>query len=222
MKESRQWTTLCAAVFGMITLPSHAVMISSFSFQSAATICFSEDSANCQDISTYGLSGTFQLDLSVLDASGAGSIPWNNFIDFNATNSVSNWSLSNLRDGGVLFSNGKIVDFGIDAYPDYSNGWSWTSDGGGELLLLSGFGVTAPGAAPAFTQASSGSFQFCPSTGEFDPGICPGGTVGVMTLGIQAEYTAPMIQAIPVPAALWLFGSGLLGLTAAARRKKTA
>jgi hypothetical protein len=30
------------------------------------------------------------------------------------------------------------------------------------------------------------------------------------------------VSAIPVPAAAWLFGSGLLGLIGVARRKKTA
>ena len=169
-----------------------------------------------------GLSGTFRVDLSVLDTSGNGSIPWNDFLNFDATNSVSSWNLANLRDGGVLFSNGTIIDFGIDAYPDYSNGWDWRSDGGGELLLINGFGVSA--AVPAITNASSGPGEYCPTTGEWYPNLepCPGGTVIVSTLGIQAEYSLPVIQAIPIPPSLYLLGSGLLGLIGIARRKRVA
>ena len=43
--------------------------------------------------------------------------------------------------------------------------------------------------------------------------------------GFQAsfELTSPgLVSAVPVPAAVWLFGSGLLGLVGVARRKKAA
>jgi len=39
--------------------------------------------------------------------------------------------------------------------------------------------------------------------------------------GLSAD-TMPAVQAVPVPAAVWLFGSGLLGLVGVARRKKQA
>ena len=39
--------------------------------------------------------------------------------------------------------------------------------------------------------------------------------------GIGPELKVVDIQAIPIPAAVWLFGSGLLGLVAVARRKKS-
>ena len=47
-----------------------------------------------------------------------------------------------------------------------------------------------------------------------DPGI---GGVDSSTPAMYASFTV-----VPVPAAVWLFGSGLLGLVAIARRKKTA
>ncbi len=40
------------------------------------------------------------------------------------------------------------------------------------------------------------------------------------TVGVLSAYTP--ISTVPVPAAVWLFGSGLLGLVGVARRKKTA
>ncbi len=38
----------------------------------------------------------------------------------------------------------------------------------------------------------------------------------------QVNATVAEVQAVPVPAAVWLFGSGLLGLAGIARRKKVA
>jgi len=42
----------------------------------------------------------------------------------------------------------------------------------------------------------------------------PSGTVG--------SGTVQSLAAVPIPAAVWLFGSGLLGLIGMARRKKAA
>ena len=42
--------------------------------------------------------------------------------------------------------------------------------------------------------------------------------VCVFTLGMYGND--PVVSAVPVPAAVWLFGSGLIGLIGIARRKK--
>ena len=52
-------------------------------------------------------------------------------------------------------------------------------------------------------------------------------TGGVLTGNISADLvninaTVAEVQVVPVPAAVWLFGSGLLGLAGIARRKKLA
>lgn len=166
------------------------------------------------------MSGSFTVDLSVLDTSGNGSISWNDFLNFDATNSVSSWSLINLSDGGVLFNNWMATDFGIDAYPDYAGGWDYSADGGGELLLISGFGISA--SVPATSGASSLPGPYCTSTGGWYPDTesCPGGTVNIETYGISADYTKPVISAVPIPTAVWLFGSGLISFIGFARRKK--
>jgi hypothetical protein len=214
MKKLRLLSAACAIASGFSTLSAHAASISVFSFQSTTTECFSEISTDCLDINANGLSGTFQIDLGMLDASGNGGIPWNDFINFDATNSVSSWGSANLRGGGILFNNWTVADLGIDAYPDFSNGWDRNVDGGGEALLIRGFGISS--SVPAESGSASLPGQYCPSTGVWTdslPGyVCPGGAVNVFTLGIQATYTAPVIQAVPIPAAIWLFGSGLLVL----------
>jgi len=45
------------------------------------------------------------------------------------------------------------------------------------------------------------------------------GTIAVTSGGGSGD--SPEIETVPIPAAAWLFGSGLLGLVGIARRKKT-
>ena len=61
-----------------------------------------------------------------------------------------------------------------------------------------------------------------PPAGAFDPNA-----LGEYNFGIQVsqsgwgvENVRMDVQVVPVPAAVWLFGTGLLGLIGIARRKK--
>ena len=45
------------------------------------------------------------------------------------------------------------------------------------------------------------------------------GNSGVMTFNVAGETFLVDVQSVPVPAAVWLFGSGLLGLVGVARRR---
>jgi hypothetical protein len=50
-----------------------------------------------------------------------------------------------------------------------------------------------------------------------------GGPIQDFSWNINANLTPVIVDPIPVPAAVWLFGSGLLGLVGVAQhRKKTA
>jgi hypothetical protein len=46
--------------------------------------------------------------------------------------------------------------------------------------------------------------------------------VGADIDAVGAISSAPPVNPVPVPAAVWLFGSALLGLAGAARRRKLA
>jgi hypothetical protein len=39
--------------------------------------------------------------------------------------------------------------------------------------------------------------------------------------GLQRAFLLTPVSVVPIPAAVWLFGSGLLGLTGLARKRKT-
>jgi len=47
-------------------------------------------------------------------------------------------------------------------------------------------------------------------------------TAGVNTFGLGIDNVNVNVSAVPVPAAVWLFGSGLAGLIGASRKKKQA
>jgi hypothetical protein len=64
--------------------------------------------------------------------------------------------------------------------------------------------VTAPGGV--FDPNATGNYQFA---------------IQVSGGGFNLETVAMEVQVVPVPAALWLFGSGMLGLIGIARRKKS-
>ena len=51
-------------------------------------------------------------------------------------------------------------------------------------------------------------------------GFTPGSYVSTLTNGSNVDTVTVNIGAVPVPAAVWLFGSGLLGLVGMAKRKK--
>jgi len=53
-------------------------------------------------------------------------------------------------------------------------------------------------------------------------GFTPGSYVSTFSNGSNTDSITVNIGAVPVPAAVWLFGSGLLGLVGIARRKKAA
>jgi len=59
--------------------------------------------------------------------------------------------------------------------------------------------------------------------GGLSVGTLSGGySTNLLTGNISVLATVAEVQAVPVPAAVWLFGSGLIGLVGIARRKKAA
>jgi hypothetical protein len=98
---------------------------------------------------------------------------------------------------------------GVNAW-DGAYGLSWTLDPGTYWLVFDiADGVTdttyMPYGAPS--PLAKYAYSYPSTSGWTEPG--PASTMGMR------------INAVPVPAAVWLFGSGLLGLIGIARRKKS-
>lgn len=79
-----------------------------------------------------------------------------------------------------------------------------------EFAGLSGLGDTDPIAKISFSFMALGYYSF---GGNIQPNIRSGGDVWVDNFTVTPS-------AVPVPAAIWLLGSGLIGLVGIARRKK--
>jgi hypothetical protein len=74
-------------------------------------------------------------------------------------------------------------------------------------------GLVSPGTAFSTTGSSA---VIGLSYSDLIPGVYTSSTLG----GIKIEDFSLVVAAVPIPPALWLFGSGLLGLVGIARRKK--
>ena len=83
----------------------------------------------------------------------------------------------------------------------------FTLDGVDFEFMLAGFAITD--ADSNFITDENGN-PFTSSTSAYENSLTTAGIYGIIT----------QVSAVPVPAAVWLFGSGLLGLAAFARRKK--
>lgn len=75
--------------------------------------------------------------------------------------------------------------------------------------LISGLGIPLQGYAPLAATSASQGFTAGPFTG----------VVAYFDIGSGNSMYVTSVSSVPVPAAMWLFGSGLLGLFGLARRK---
>jgi hypothetical protein len=117
-----------------------------------------------------------------------------------------------LHDGFVGTSDGTGTLYGVGA-------WINGKTGAEVALVLDGvqvdFGLDGVISSWTFLgvidTAGFNSFEFREVNGK-----------GLEVLTIRADDASLGVSAVPVPAALWLFGSGLLGLVGMSRRKKAA
>ncbi len=107
--------------------------------------------------------------------------------------------------------------------------WSWieflVGTTGSGILTAASLSFSGGGLGPAFQQASLGVddgefIQFSGFDVSYDVVSLnnPGGNF-TTTVDFVINWNAEAIAAVPIPAALWLFGSALLGLVGIQRRK---
>jgi hypothetical protein len=112
--------------------------------------------------------------------------------------------------GPTLFGSGTALTFSTAGTGDYTA--LWFNDDPQNLYLPSGYVTGAALAGTAtYVSATFAGLGLTPGTYEWTWGS-----------GVSADSLTLNVGAVPIPAAVWLFGSGLLGLIGMARRKKVA
>ncbi|HED33214.1 MAG TPA: VPLPA-CTERM sorting domain-containing protein [Gammaproteobacteria bacterium] len=145
--------------------------------------------------------------------------PWNFFGNTGMHQTTSGaWILS---DAGLATGNTMEIDFtgwdvtwnGIASIPMGGDTANFASDTG--IANITCAADCSVGDTYVLEYAAHVPLNDASGFGGVAYGLYLEGTVGVLS-----PYTP--ISTVPVPAAVWLFGSGLLGLVGVARRKKTA
>lgn len=121
--------------------------------------------------------------------------------------------LGNAADNGPATINFDSTDNFTMTFPIMEAHWN------GAIQML---GVVEGGITFSCTGALGGTGN-CTADSLIDPSEDSAGFAGQYTQWDFAVSVDPAhVGAVPVPAAVWLFGSGLIGLVGVARRKKTA
>lgn len=120
-----------------------------------------------------------------------------------------------LTPGGVNATANQLMSISISQ--GSTKVFEWKPDG----TLGTTFGGTESADPFTLNSSLSGNTLFDPGSGSF-AAATDNLSLGTYSLKItMANYiSADSMAAVPVPAAVWLFGSGLLGLIGIARRKK--
>jgi len=207
MKNSRLIGASCAVVFGFISMSSHASLIGILPATAGGTDwqAFYDD----------------QLDISwTAIANINGSDTWGNQDAWVAgldIDGVTGWRLPSMDVNG----DNTAVTCGSDQAACKDNEYGHLYFYGAGTVFESGITASSPGPFTNLTGtwywAGTSALGFQRDLFRFNVGVNGGDSGG--SWAAWAVHSGN-VGAVPVPAAVWLFGSGLLGLVGMARRKK--
>lgn len=115
---------------------------------------------------------------------------------------ASDWWITNENGQSLNIGATTEVIFGVSR----DSGATWSSETQSEFLTSSAYKLTFTNSVPVLTSSSSSPLVL------LETDLAPTGT-------FDGELP-PNSQPVPVPAAIWLFGSGLLGLIGIGRQRK--
>lgn len=215
MKKSHLKGALCAAVCSFITLPSHAALVDNgggLIYDTLRDITWSQPDIKrtWNDANAWAtglmLGGVSGWRLPYIDVN-AGAGPFGSPVDCTAT-------------PGACHNN----ELGYMFYQNLSGtlGMSILTSGDPDLALFPTLQPSYYWSGTGFNSSIAWNFNF----GSFDVNDPNQPQMDGGLKNAALHYTWFVhdgnVSPVPVPAAVWLFGSGLLGLIGIARRKKTA
>lgn len=170
---------------------------------------------------------SLQWNIGALDGSGADRYlttaqaigPMNNEI-ITQFNDNSDTFLANTNTKGThpgAASNGSnLATVAVDGNPSFGGGPNWGSNFGGKAPFSNAALINSSNFFWLITESSTADGSLPATIAQFANGIWNFATSGDLT------YSQSAVSAVPVPAAVWLLGSGLLGLVGVARRRRLA
>lgn len=214
MNKSRLIGTACATVFSFIAVPmdANAVIID---FEDIS-IPASSISGSSQTSGGYSFVNTTTTNDDILamrlSSWCAGGCVDNGtqYLAVYNSDQTGPFEVEMTRNGGGLFD---LLSF------DFASLFKFVPAPGTEVLDVI---ATAPGGVTI-----SQSFNYDNIGDEFQIAMLGSQFSGLQSVLFSSQFIFPAydnieVSAVPIPAAVWLFGSGLLGLVGIARRKKIA
>jgi hypothetical protein len=124
--------------------------------------------------------------------------------------------------GSVWFPNANHHSYSttISSWTPFGTGpnGAWDTSNGDAFVMYSNFKIGVPSGYISGDNISGNATKLGSSFASL--GFTPGSYVSTLTNGSFTDSITINVSAVPIPAAAWLFGSGLLGLIGVARRKK--
>ena len=191
-------------------LVANQPIAASFSYDTVSGIGNSSLSITTDQL-FFGVPMTFH-DVSMSRIGGSNLIDGTVFVDWNANNNM----LAHVEwDASGLFN---AIDVGLQAGDTIS----------GTNLIRNGSIIADVNSATPYSDLLTGQSEFISyaplAATSNSQGFGDGPFIGIVAyfdIGSGNSLHVTSISSVPVPAAVWLFGSGLIGLIGIARRKKS-
>jgi len=216
MRKSHLIGALCAALFIFITAPANAVIVT-FNYTGLAYDpgeTFDQDPPAGSYTAANSVTGFFTVDdASLYDGKVITDFDILSWSFNDGRNTLSSANSDNLSAAQITYSGGIFTDWNINVQsPNNSSalalGEQWL-----EIITFNNGSTYAKDSSRIFECVSN-----CAPSNPITIQADSGSTGNTFNDGTGSWNVSP----VPVPAAVWLFGSGLLGLIGIARRKKAA
>lgn len=164
-------------------------------------------------------------DLTMTTQPGNQFIEGNVLLDWNAYGGTDDMPLHVQWDATGLFN---AIDYGLQAgdilsgtnlYRDFNN--NGIGDGGEWLADIQSADPYADSLVGPLQQQGPAPLAATSATQGITAALPTNGFKGYFDIGSGNSMHVTSIESVPVPAAVWLFGSGLVGLLGMARRRQT-
>jgi hypothetical protein len=181
--------------------------------------------AVCTCIAVLGIpSANASVVINVIESGGNVEASFSGSIDLSATQGFDVQSINttlyyNAIDGVMLLASENSDAYDVDVtWTPYGTGeGNWDTSTGDAFNLFGFSSIGVPVGYLSGTSISGTATKFGSTLAS--TGFDPGSYVSTITNGASTDTITVNIGAVPIPAAIWLFGSGLLGLIGIARRR---